>query len=329
MRAKGIRISQGSAESCRKRLTELQILDRHLRPSREGRIVVFPVTAYPPADFDGERCEADFKESRPRRSYREVARVPDELRSHIPSSFDTIGKKALVKLPESLSHYGREVGEAILKTHPSLDAVFEDGGVEGEFRTRKVARLAGEGTTETVVTEFGIRLRLDVSKTFYSPRLATERRLVCSSIRPGELILDMFAGVGPFSIHAARRATAGHVVSLDINPYAVSYLKENAALNSISNIEAHLVDASAYTGGPFDRIIMNLPTGGRSFVGHALSLLSHEGTVEYYELMENDLLQNRIEEMQESGGQVLDSRKVKSYSPSQGIYHLTLSGKRS
>lgn len=324
MRAKGIRISQGSAESCRKRLLELGLLERSLRVSRDSGSIVFPVTAYPPADFEGERCEIEFQDARKRISYREIARIPDEIRSQLPSSFDTIGSKALVKLPEALRPYGVEIGEAILMAHRSLDSVFEDRGVEGEFRTRAVTRLAGSGATETVVTEYGIRLRLDVSKTFYSPRLASERRLVCSSIGAGERVLDMFAGVGPFSIHAARRATRGHVVSLDINPYAISYLKENAAMNSVSNIEAHFVDASDFSSGSYDRIIMNLPAGGRGFIDHAFSLLSPGGIVDYYELMENDRLESRIAELRATGKEVIDPRTVKSYSPSQGIYHLSL-----
>ena len=199
MRAKGIRISQGSAESCRKRLIELGLLEGRLRVARERGNTVFPVTAYPPADLEGERCEIEFQEARKRISYRKIAKVPEELRSQLPSSFDIIGTKALVKLPESLRQHGTEIGEAILKAHPSLDSVFEDRGVEGEFRTRAVKRLAGSGVTETVVTEYGLRFRLDVSKTFYSPRLASERKLVCASIRAGERVLDMFAGVGPFS----------------------------------------------------------------------------------------------------------------------------------
>lgn len=324
MRAKGIRISPAYAEDARKRLGSLGLLDNRLRIIRQGDHVVIPLTGYPETSFPGKRCVADFKEVAIRRNYRHFADVPEALRKHLPASFDIIGTKALLKIPDELCRYEREVGEAILLAHPSLDTVFSDSGVAGEFRTRRIHAIAGTGTTDTVVTEYGVRLRLDVARTFYSPRLASERRRVCSTLSPGERVLDMFAGVGPFSIAAARNASPGCVVALDINPYAVSYLKENAAANGVHNLEAHLRDAGTYSDGQFDRIIMNLPSGASGFLDHALSLLSDRGVIDYYELLDNHAASERVGFLGGVGISAGEIRRVKSYSPTQSIFHFAL-----
>ena len=324
MRSKGIRISPGQAEEARRRLASLGLLDRALRIFTDGTTVVLPVTDYPAGPFQGEQCIADFAGKKMKEGYREQARLPDELKKHLPSSFDVIGTKALLKLPKELEGHEIELGEAILKANPSLDSVFVDSGVSGELRTRSVRAVAGTGETETVVVEYGLRFRLDVAKTFYSPRLASERRKVSSAILPGEKILDMFAGVGPFSLHAARKARTGHVVSLDINPYAVSYLKENAAMNNLGNVEAHMRDAFGFTGEKFDRIIMNLPSSSSEFLEHAAGLLLEDGAIDYYELLEDSAVAGRKEFFHRLGLDSQSRRKVKSYSPVQGIYHFSL-----
>lgn len=324
MRARGIRISPERAEGCRMRLQQLGLLDRTLRSVSLDGMIVFPVTAYPAKLEEGERCEADFPDSSSRRNYRDIVELPGDAMPLLPSSFDMIGTKALVKLPAELERYGEEIGRAILEAHGSLDSVFQDRGVAGEFRLRRLTLLAGKGGTETKLNEYGLRIALDVAKTFYSPRLASERRRIGTAVGPGERVLDMFAGVGPFALHAARSASSGHVVAIDINPYAVSYMRENAASNSAGNMEVHLKDAAEYTGGPFDRIIMNLPAGGAGFVGRALAMLADGGTVDYYELIEDRDLEKRILSLEAEGGRVESHRKVKSYSPVQGIYHFTI-----
>lgn len=324
MRSKGIRISPDRAEEVRRRLASLDLLDRALRIFTDGTTVVLPVTDYPGEPFQGEQCMADFAEKKMREGYRDNIRLPAGLKKHLPSSFDVIGTKALLKLPKELEGHEIELGEAILKANPSLDSVFVDRGVYGELRTRTVRAVAGTGVTETVVTEYGLKFRLDVAKTFYSPRLASERRNVSSTIMPGERVLDMFAGVGPFSLHAARSAYMGHVVSLDINPYAVSYLKENAAMNNLCNVEAHMRDASTFSGEGFNRIIMNLPSRSSEFLEHAARLLLEEGTIEYYELLEDAAAGGRNEFFHRMGLEAHSTRKVKSYSPVQGIYHFSL-----
>ncbi len=327
MYTRGIRVSLSEAEKARRELIRTGAIDSRLLLLKDEKGVVIPVTDFPPSREGWEQCFAVFREKRQvKGGYRELL-GPGAWTDSLPASFDVLGTKALIRLQPELSDRHHEIGDAILKANRSLDSVFRDDGVHGEYRIRKLTLIAGSGGTETSVSEYGLKFRLDVAKTFYSPRLAVERKRVASAIAPGERILDMFAGVGPFSISAARADVNGTVTAFDINPYALSYLKENAELNRIANIECHLRDSMTVEPDvPFDRILMNLPQDGERFIGKALSMLRKEGFIHYYERAENAGIAERASSLEHSIDRlrVVDVRKVKSYSPAEGIYHLLL-----
>ncbi len=331
MYARGIRVSLSQAESARRELIRTGAIDTSLFMLREEKGIVIPVTGLVECREGWEPCFAVFREKRSvRGGYRELLE-PGDWKMSLPGSFDVLGTKALIKLQPELHDRQNGIGDAILRANRSLDSVFRDDGVRGEYRIRKLTLIAGTGGTETSVSEYGLKFRLDVAKTFYSPRLAVERKRVASAVLPGERILDMFAGVGPFSISAARAAAGGMVTAFDINPYALSYLKENAALNRIVNVECHLGDSMAIEQGvPFDRIIMNLPQDGGRFVGKAMSLLAKGGFIHYYERTEQAGIAARVSSLEEAfdGLRVVDVRMVKSYSPAEGIYHLLMTRDR-
>ncbi|WP_461864298.1 class I SAM-dependent methyltransferase family protein, partial [Thermococcus sp.] len=132
-----IKVPKREAERVRRRLLELGVLAKGYSIKREGDFVLFPVTER----VEGfELVESEFKESRKRpHSYREVVEVPAELRPLLPSSFDIIGDIAIIELPEELVPHGRAIGEAILKVHRHIKAVFAKGSaVSGEYRVREL-----------------------------------------------------------------------------------------------------------------------------------------------------------------------------------------------
>jgi tRNA (guanine37-N1)-methyltransferase len=115
-----------------------------------------------------------------------------------------------------------------------------------------------ERTTETIHKENGIRLKIDINKAYFSPRLQTERQRVIEQVKPGETVIDMFCGVGPYSIAIAKKAR--EVYAIDHNPAAIKLLKENIKLNKVTNVKALKGDALELikTLPKADRIIMNL-----------------------------------------------------------------------
>jgi tRNA (guanine37-N1)-methyltransferase len=75
-----------------------------------------------------------------------------------------------------------------------------------------------------------------VTKVYFSPRLSQERLRIAQKVRGGEVVIDMFAGVGPFSIQIAKKFNNVKVYAIDTNPVAIQFLKQNIALNKIENI---------------------------------------------------------------------------------------------
>jgi tRNA (guanine37-N1)-methyltransferase len=192
--------------------------------------------------------------------------------------------------------------------------------------------IAGDRSTETVHREYGMIFKMDVSKVFFSPRLATERDIVARQVRPGETVIDMFAGIGPFSIMIARTRQPEVVYAIDANEDAIGYMEENIALNKVATVRPVLGDARTEIAklGKADRIIMNLPHSAREFLGDALDALKHGGIIHFYEIMQDSDVEARYGALADAAvrkGRVMKElarRKVKSYSPTMGFYGFDL-----
>jgi tRNA (guanine37-N1)-methyltransferase len=157
--------------------------------------------------------------------------------------------------------------------------------------------------------------------------LVTEHARVCSAVKKGEIILDMFAGIGPFSILIAKQKQT-QVYAVDINPDAIYYLKKNIILNKVENfvfpLEGDIREVlNQIQDQRFDRIIMNLPSKASEFLDVALNFLNSQGTIHYYEFVpELDFpekvlsnLRNRIEQNDRIVNEFLQIRKVRPYAP--------------
>ena len=180
----------------------------------------------------------------------------------------------------------------MIRTNPHVRLVLKKSGeVNGKFRTRKFQTLVGSGGTETVYREFGCCYRLDVSSVYFSPRLGHERHRVAEQVRPDEVVVDMFAGVGPYSILIAKFQPDSRVYSSDINPSAIQYLKENILMNgSADRVAALLGDIREFSRGMLsntaDRVVMNLPSEAKRYLDAALQILKQKGgIIHYYEFV--------------------------------------------
>ncbi len=168
-----------------------------------------------------------------------------------------------------------EAARLLIASRPSIRTVVApEGHVEGPYRTRRFSVLAGEPTTVTEVREHGLVFRVDLAEVYFSARLSTERQRLAGLVEPGERVLDMFAGAGPFALTLAR--TARFVAASDINPAAVAAMIENCRRNRIDNVLPVLADAArlpALFTRPFDRVIMNLPLSPLPFLPAAFCTL--------------------------------------------------------
>jgi len=197
-----------------------------------------------------------------------------------------VGDIAIVKLRPGAEGKEEALAEAILAEMRSVRCVYgQEGGIEGDFRLRKLRHLGGEERTTTVHRENGIRLRLDVETCYFSPRLSTERLRIASGVAKGEKVLNMFAGAGPYSILIAKKT---RVWSCELNHAAVTYHLENNRLNKVEDSveviegDAMLLPDELEGEGPFDRILMPHPSQSNLFLPAALSMLATGGVVHYY-----------------------------------------------
>ncbi|MEJ2259121.1 MAG: class I SAM-dependent methyltransferase family protein [Nitrosopumilaceae archaeon] len=203
------------------------------------------------------------------------------------SAFDQIGEIIIVRIPDSLLPKKKLIGETLLKEVKIVRSVFYQASpVEGDFRTRNLEILAGEDKTETEYKEFGCRFVVDVANAFFSPRLSTERERIANLIQNGETMVNMFAGVGMFSIMAAKKKKCT-VYSLDINPIASKLCERNIDLNklagtviSINGETSKIIDEQLENKA--DRTLMLLPERSDDFLDAAIKTTKDGGVIHYY-----------------------------------------------
>ncbi len=209
-------------------------------------------------------------------------------REELVSAFDQIGNIIIIRIPEPLLSKKKIIGKTLLDEVSIAKSVFyQSTAVEGDFRTRSLEILAGEDNTETEYKEFGCRFRVDVKNAFFSPRLSTERERIANLVKDGEVVTNMFAGVGMFSIMAAKNKRC-MVYSLDINPVASRLCEANIKLNkkmrgqvvSINGDTAEIIKNKLIKES--DRTLMLLPERSDEFLETAINTTKDGGVIHYY-----------------------------------------------
>ncbi|NHJ48942.1 MAG: class I SAM-dependent methyltransferase family protein [Asgard group archaeon] len=257
---------------------------------------------------------------------------PDEL-EFIPRSFDTIGDIVVIEIPEQLWSKRILIGKALMEAHKSIKSVYvKIGKVSGISRIRPVEYLVGEKKTKTIYKEHGVRLSVDITKAYFSPRLSEEHSRIAKQVSSNELIVDLFCGVGPFVIPIAKKVQST-IHAIDINEEAINLLKENITLNKLSgSIHAHVGDCRKIVKQEnliniADRIIMNLPGYAINFVDVACQVLKKEGGIIHFfafvggeippeEQIVNDFTK-AIEENNRTISEIITVRKVRMSAPKQ------------
>ena len=255
----------------------------------------------------------------------------DEI-ERLKTSFDTIGDIIILEIPDELIDKKLLIGDAVLKFSKRKSVYMKKSAVKGTTRVRELELLSGEDNPITIHKEHGVRLKLDVSKVYFSPRLATERKRVMESVKNNANILDMFCGVGPFPIVIARNKKV-NITAVDINSEAIKYLNENIKLNKLKgNITPHIGDIREVSGSfklKFDRIIMNLPGLAYTFLDVAINLIEDGGIINYYEFSDTyETGEKRLQDACAKFGkkiEIINTRKVKSTSP--GEWHIAIDAK--
>lgn len=279
---------------------KLGLRDKELGIQSDGQSVYIPIVRQP---SKGEQkvfsnnvflTKVDVRVFK-KRTHREktlVEVLENQLKSSLlaslPKAFDIIGDIAIIEIPSELEKHRKTIGEAFMQIHRNVRTVLAKGGaVRGTYRVRKFHVIAGESKTDTIYKEFGCQYRIDMAKAYFSPRLSQEHKRIALLVKKSETVVDLFAGVGPFSMLIAKNNEARKIYALDINPEAVDLLKKNIRLNRVQDrITPILGEARSIVEekllGVADRVIMNLPEKAAEFVDVACKALKPDGGVVHF-----------------------------------------------
>ncbi len=279
-------------------------------------------------------------------------KISNDFVNIIPRSYDIIGDIAIIEFNKFEPTYNeknrflkKEIAKAIMEVNKNVNSVFEKKGeISGKYRLRDLNLLYGDKNTETTYRENKCYFKLDVKNTFFSPRLVYERKRVASSnIKENETIIDLFAGVGPFSIQIAKNHNV-EIYSFDLNPDAYHYLIKNIEFNNLrGKIHAYNLDVKTLLNpvselgkklkNSADRIIMNLPEISLHFLDVTCYLMKKTGgIIHYYHFSEKpnpiqkaiEVLSINIAKKNWKIEKILKSKIVKAYSPKSDLIVLDL-----
>ncbi len=299
------------AESIRKKLLAEDIFDASHEVEQSKQFIYFPVKKKAPG-FDFIERKAVKRHVRPR-SMRESlkGKLHVEDLDKLVTSFDIIGDIAVIEVRHGLDE--SLIGQAVLDANPAIKTVCKKGGAHtGPFRVMPTEVIAGENRTVAVYQEHGVKLKVEVNKVYFSPRLSSERLRIAKLVKPGEVIAGFFAGVGPFPLVIAKKKKCT-VYAVELNPRGFELMQENVKMNKLAGEVIPLlgdVREIAQDIPSCDRVLMPSPKTGESFLVPCMLAAKKGGMVHYYEFApDSDLFSGAIKKIEKAAASL--GRKVK------------------
>ena len=270
----------------------------------------------------GEQRSANYK---PKLSFEKIKQalkpeVGEEI-SYLKGGWEIVGEVLILELPEELESKKQIIGKKFLEFFPRVKTVLNRKEIAHEFRKPVVEIIAGS-ETETIHRENYCAFKWDASKIMFSAGNMGERKRMASISSANEVVVDMFAGIGYFSIPIAKHSKPKKVFSIEKNPVAFDYLKENIELNKLRNVEPILGDCrEAALNNIADRVIMGYFFDQEKFLPAAVNALKEKGVIHYHDIAMKKEIQSRVEEVRAAlrdlgcEAKLIEKRVVKSYAP--------------
>ncbi len=326
---KAIKAPKENAEEIRRYAEKIKAKDKKRLIVQKDDFVEIPIYDEYESYFDHEIVEQESPLFAKEYDMAKILRreIPSDLHPFIPRKYKIIGDIIMIKMPPELRGYKNRIGEILLSIHPRCKSVWEDKGKKGMLRKPDVELITGEGS-ETIHREGGCYFKLDVTQVMFSPGNLAERMRAGRMVKEGEVVVDMFAGIGYFSIPAAVHSHPMRIYSIETNPQSYAYLLENIQLNKADKIVPVLGDSMFITPqGIADRVFMG-HINSHEFLPVAVRALKEKGFIHYHESTPEAVLErpvDRIKQAAENEGKkakIERFRKVKHYSP--GVLHVVV-----
>lgn len=244
----------------------------------------------------------------------------------LPHSWYILGDIIIVKIQPGLNGFEHRIGAALLEIYPRCKSVLRDFGIEGQFREPVREVIAGSGS-ETIHKENGVLFKLDAMKIMFSQGNLRER-IRMSRLGKGETVVDMFAGIGYFTLPMAVHSHPSKVTAIELNPVAYGYLAENARLNRVEDIVQPVFgDCIEMTPvGEADRAIMGMVQVTDRYLKTGIRALRPGGVLHYHQTVPSwkfpDSAIGDVSKAADALGlsaEILGCARVKKYSP--GVVH--------
>jgi tRNA wybutosine-synthesizing protein 2 len=336
-----LRVPSRNAEAARLLMTQFGILDKHHRIFNSEDFTEIPVLARPLPELIASLKELgaeliDKREYPWRETFKDPFKdilaeieVPEPLKELLPRKWEQLGHVLVLKIDTKLDAWKSEIARAYAHAL-EVDTVLRDtGGIKGQYREPVMELLLGHDT-ETVHVENQIKFCLDAAKLMFSSGNVDERIRMAKVGAPGEVVVDMFAGIGYFSIPMAVHSEPARIISHEINPLAFEYLKKNVELNGVSKVvEPVLGNCLDAEENVADRVVMGYVGTTHEYLSKAMRILRGKGVIHYHETCPERLMLERplerVRKAAEEAGkkaEILNTRIVKSYSP--GVWHVAV-----
>ena len=259
-------------------------------------------------------------------------KVPSDVVGALPNKWEKLGSVVIIKIPDGLHKYQQTIGKIYAEELHCSTALNDRGGISGVYREPNVEVIYGSQNTETIHMENGIRYRIDPQRIMFSSGNLEERQRMAKVSNAEETIVDLFAGIGYFTLPMAVYSRPRRIVACEINPLAYRYLCENVVLNHVSRVVEPVLGDNRQTAPRdcADRVILGYLKQSYHFLRIALECLRNSsGILHYHELVPSTLVPEQpLRHIEEAGKQIdrsvelLETHVIKSYAP--GIHHVVL-----
>ncbi|MGC8562414.1 MAG: class I SAM-dependent methyltransferase [Thermoplasmata archaeon] len=254
-----------------------------------------------------------------------VSRQLGISKTEFHQNYESIGRAMIIRR-ENLFRKEEEYFGRLMLSSFKLWAVYRYTGIRDYKRIPEVRLISGIHT-EVVQREDGTLYKMDPEKVMFSKGNKRERHILAEMVHEDETVLDMFSGIGYFSIPVSFKVK--RIYSCEINPDSFHYLLMNMRMNGVRNMVPMLGDSYSIPMKEFsDRIIMG-HFDSHKYLQKAFLYLKREGKIHLHALARRGDYASLVEKYGNyefvSGVNV---RKVKSYSPSQDHVVLDLDVKK-
>jgi tRNA wybutosine-synthesizing protein 2 len=235
--------------------------------------------------------------------------IPKDI---LPRRFEIIGKSIIMSLIDFPEYVKYSIAKSYV-TKFKLWSFYELIEIKGQMRVPKAKLIYGINTDVTHI-ENGIIYRLNPSKVMFSKGNKYERHRLLDDIKNDEIVVDMFAGIGYYSIPLSFRVK--EIYACEINPDSYHFLIINKMLNKSNTLIPYFGDSGLFPlEGIADRVIMG-HFDSFKYLSKGLSILKNRGIIHLHALVKrgDQSFHNNLLNLQ--CVREVKSRIVKSYSPS-------------